>query len=264
VRRPEQPHPYADEPGSPGGRAIALVLFVGSAALVAAVLDLAFREPMGMGVVVGAVLTALLLRWLSRRRLRRLLQSGDVASILERWSSALDRIPHAATMGPLMTATAFAAYGWVERARAAMAAAERGPAWDAALEHRLFLDALLLTFEGDREAAVERATRLERLPLPATGRALRHRVRVLRRAVAALARAFAHCSLPGDRQLLESASEASPLVFWAMRYGAAVIAIDEGAPERAAKLLQRAPAWPEESAFRAFHQEIIGRAGATP
>jgi hypothetical protein len=161
-----------------------------------------------------------------------------------------------------MTATAFAAYGWVDKARAALATAERGPAWEAAIEHRLFLDALLLTFEGDRDAALDRADRLERLPLPDTaGSALRTRIQMLRRAVGALARAFAHQSLPGDRQLLEAASETSPLVFWAMRYAAAVVAVDQGDLPKVRQLLTGAPNWPKESTFRAIHDEIADRAG---
>jgi hypothetical protein len=162
-------------------------------------------------------------------------------------------------MGPLMTATAFAAYGWVGQARAALAAAERGPAWDAALEHRLFLDALLLTFEGDRDGALEQAGRLERLPLPSAGTGLRGRVQMLRVAAGALARAFAHRSRAGDREALERASESSPLVFWAMRYAAAVVAIDQRSFAQARGLLAGAPEWPAESTFRAFHDEILAQ-----
>jgi hypothetical protein len=162
-----------------------------------------------------------------------------------------------------MTATAFAAYGWVEKARASLALAERGPAWDAAIEHRLFLDTLLLTFEGERDAAMERATRLAKLPLPPSGPALRDRVRLLRNAICALARAFAHCSAPGDDSLLERASEESPLVFWAMRYAAAVIAVDRGNADKVRELLSGAPEWPEQSTFRAFHDEISAQIGRT-
>jgi hypothetical protein len=212
--------------------------------------------------MLAGALAVLGSRWIARRRARRLLHSGDVDSVLERWSPSLSRIPHPATMAPLMTATAFAAYGWVEKARAALACAERGPAWDAALEHRLFLDALLLTFEGDRDGALEQAGRLARLPLPPSGsRLLRGRVRTLRGAACALTRAFAHRSEPGDGDLLERASRVSPLVYWAMRYAAAVVAIDRGDREKVKALLERAPAWPEESAFRAFHAEISREAG---
>jgi hypothetical protein len=53
----------------------------------------------------------------------------------------------------------------------------------------------------------------------------------------------------------------SPLVFWAMRYAAAVVAIDQGDVARVRSLLAGAPVWPEESTFRAFHDEIADRAG---
>lgn len=239
------------------GRWLRIVAFVASAALAAGTLRFAWFQPLISAAILGGLFSFALGRWIARRRLRKILRSGDVHSVLERWSRSLERVPHPATMGPLMTATAFAAYGWVDQARAALAAAERGPAWDAALEHRLFLDALLLTFEGDREGALEQASRLERLPLPSTSDILRDRVLMLRTAVGALARAFAHQSQPGDRALLERASEASPLVFWAMRYAAAVVAIDEGHRAVAHALLASAPVWPEESTFRAFHDEIL-------
>jgi hypothetical protein len=234
-----------------------MVAFVASAALAAAVLVLAWTRPALSAGLLGAAFALVATRWLSRRRLRRVLLSGDVRTVLERWSPSLGRIPHRETMAPLMTATAFAAYGWVDEARAALAAAARGPAWDAALEHRLFLDALLLTFEGDRDGALEQAGRLSRLPLPLAAPVLRDRVLMLRGSVGALARAFAHRSHPGDGDLLERASETSPLVFWAMRYAAAVVAIDGHAWDDARRLLADAPAWPAESTFRAFHDEIL-------
>jgi hypothetical protein len=159
-------------------------------------------------------------------------------------------------MAPLMTATAFAAYGWIERARAAIDEAARGPAWDAALEHRLFLEAMLAAFEGDLDAATEQAERLQRLPVPAASARLHERIRVLRGAVRSLVRAFAHEAAPDDRRLLLQASQASPLVFWAMRYAAAIAAVDQGELEEAQALLAQAPPWPDESCFARFHREI--------
>jgi hypothetical protein len=235
------------------------VAFVASAALVAAAIQFAWHEPLAAAGLLGLALFLLGSRWLSRRRLRRVLQSGDVYTVLRSWSAALERVPYPSTMAPLMTATAFAAYGWLDKARAALAAAERGPAWEAAIEHRLFLDTLLLTFEGDRDGAIEQSRRLARLPLPSVSPALRARVRTLRLAIGAFARAFAHESEPGDADLLEHASENSPLVFWAMRYAAAIVAIDRGDLRKARALLTDAPAWPEESIFRAFHNEIAAR-----
>jgi hypothetical protein len=249
--------PLADD--SRSARWGVIFAFVASAAIVAATLRLSWQRPLVSVGLWGAAAAVVVARWFSRRRLRRLLLSGDVRSVLDRWSPALARVPNPETMAPLMTATAFAAYGWVDQARAALAAAERGPAWDAAIEHRLFLDALLLTFEGDRDGALEQAGRLERMPLPPGASGLRGRVRVLRVAVGALARAFAHRSQEGDGQLLERASESSPLVFWAMRYAAAVVAIDQRSFAQARGLLAGAPSWPAESTFRAFHDEILAQ-----
>ncbi len=237
-------------------RWIAAVTFVGTAALAAYALHAAWREPM-VGVLGLAVAAAVLVtRWFLRRRTQRLLESGDVDGVLDRWRAAMQRVPHAETMGPLMTATAFAAYGWVERAREVLRAADRGPAWEAALEHRLFLDALLLTFEGDSSAAQDRADRLARLPMPPAAPALIERITVLRGAIGALARAFAHEGKNGDLQLLIAASDASPLVHWAMRYGAAISAVDAGDLGQASTLLAGAPEWPTQSCFSRFHREI--------
>lgn len=254
--------PFApDEPGVVA-RVLTWALFLASAALAAAALRFAWYQPIITAIALGGIVVVLGARWLSRRRLMRVLRSGDVNSVLRRWSPRFDRIPHPATMAPLMTATVFAAYGWVDKARAAMAKAERGPAWDAAIEHRLFLDALLLTFEGDRDTALEQAGRLLRLPLPEAAPMLRDRVKLLRQSMGALTRAFAHQTEPGDRQLLEQASEAVPVVFfWALRYAAAVIAVDQGDLPRARELLSNAPNWPLESKFRAFHDEIAAHAG---
>ncbi len=232
------------------------LLFVASAATAALVLRLAWEEPLAGVAALAVIVTVVISRWVSRQRVRRLLRSGDIESILQRWSESFSEAPHPETMQPLMKATAFAAYGWVERARDLLQTAARGPAWDAALEHRLFLDALLLTFEGDSEGALDRARALQRLPLPMATPFLIRRVTVLRSAVAALARAFSHQSEQGDRQLLLQASDASPLVHWAMRYGAAVLSVDAGELHRARALVVDAPAWPGESCFSGFHQEI--------
>ena len=242
----------------PRVRPLQIVLFVVSAAAVAASLHFAWEEPFvaAAGLLVGCIVLAV--RWRSRRRARQLLQSGDVESILARWSSAFERVPHAGTMAPLMAATAFAAHGWVARAREILRGAERGPAWDAALEHRLFLDTILLTFEGQPEEALAQAAHLQSLPMPAAMPFMVERVRMLRSAVAALARAFAHRSQLGDRQIMLTASDASPLVHWAMRYGAAIMAVDGGDVGGARTLLSGAPTWPVESRFRDFHEEIAG------
>jgi hypothetical protein len=196
--------------------------------------------------------------YLARRRMRQLLRSGDVRRVLGTWQGTIERVMFPETMAPLMAATAYASYGWVDAARSALDRAVKGPAWDAALEQRLFVEALLDTFEGDRATGLSKAEELERLPLPKAGLLARRRVVQLRRGVAALARAFAHQSDRLDEKRLLSAASSTPLVHWAMRYGAAVVAIDRGDMIEARELLDGAPSWPEESAFRVFDAELRG------
>jgi hypothetical protein len=164
-------------------------------------------------------------------------------------------------MGPLIDATAFAANGFVDRARTALARSTRGPAWEAALEHRLVVETLLDAFEGSSNEAMDTAGELRRLPLPVSP-PLRARVRELRSAMNAFARAFAHRSEHGDLDALSRASRANPLVHWALAYAAAVVHIDGGNPDRARKLLDRAPKWPNDSVFHAFHAEIAERSSS--
>jgi hypothetical protein len=230
--------------------------FVLSAALVALIIETAVHEPLNAALGAGLVILMMLPTYMARRRAREVLRSGDVRSVLSAWSGNIAKLPHPETMGPLITAAAFASCGWVEQARTALDRSARGPAWDAALEHRLFVETLLDAFEGDREGALTKASRLSSLPMPHADRFMQGRVRVLRNALSAFARAFAHTSTPGDIDLLERASKKSPLVHWAMRYAAAVVAIDHGKSGHAKKLLETAPEWPEGSAFRAFHDEL--------
>jgi hypothetical protein len=246
-----------ERPSNGFGGVIRGVLFIASAAAFAAALVFAWSHPWLLAVV-GAVAVALVLqRWWSSARLDRLFKRGDVEGIIAHWSESYDRIPYAETMAPLINATAFAAFGRVEDARTALASAARGPAWDAAVEHRVFLDAILSIFEGDATHAREQAARLSAMPVPSEQR-LAGRVTNLRGAVAALARAFEHAALPGDLTQLEAASQNSPIVHWAMRYGAAIVAFDAGDKLHARALIQGAPSWPEESAFRSFHDELSG------
>ncbi|NUP07867.1 MAG: hypothetical protein HOW73_17605 [Polyangiaceae bacterium] len=236
-------------------------IFVLSAALFGAFLHAAWDRPYLLVpfAVIGVGFGVF--RWWSHRRLVRMLRRGDVGEIIAHWSQSFDRIPHAETMAPLMTATAFAAYGRVDDARRALACAARGPAWDAALEHRLFLDVILSTFEGEGDHAAQQASKLNALPMP-DRRDVQERVGTLRQAASALVRAFQHRAQPGDLTRLEAASENSPLVHWAMRYAAAIVAIDAGERDKARALIDGAPRWPTESAFRNFHDEITGLLGA--
>jgi hypothetical protein len=220
----------------------------------------ATRSPaLGLLLLASFALTQLP-QALRQLRLRRVLRSGDLSAVLKAYHPTLARLPHPETLAPLMIAVALAAHGMVDRARRALDRAVRGEAWEAALEHRWFVETLMEAFDGDRDRAVERAESLERLPLPAGSAPLQRRVAMLRSALTALARAFARCPHEGDAEVLEAASNSSPLVHWAMRYGAAVAYLERGERERAQLLLAGAPAWPADSAFRAFQEELTGLA----
>jgi len=74
-----------DPEPAPFERALAWVPFVLSAALVATVVDLAMRRPT-LGLVLGELALVLLVpQLLQRRRLRRVLRSGDVNAVLSAW-----------------------------------------------------------------------------------------------------------------------------------------------------------------------------------
>jgi hypothetical protein len=209
-------------------------------------------------ILVGLAVVALIVpAWLARRRMRRLLLSGDIGRILGSWQGSFRRVTHPETMTPLVRATAFAAYGFIDQAREALSRAAKGPAWEAAVEQRLFIEALLDVYEGERSRAITKAERLERLPLPKVGYRMRRKISVLRRGVSALTRAFAHESHVDDEQVLREAARSSPLVHWAMRYARAIVLVDAGRRGEARELLAGAPAWPEESAFRSFHDELV-------
>lgn len=239
-----------------GPRLLRVALFVGSAFLAAASLRLTWIYPY-FGVALASLLISILVwRWVRERRYTRALERGDATRVISKWSAAVDGMPHADTMAPLMAATALAAFGRVHEARQTLANAKRGPVWDAAVEHRLFVDILLATFEGESDLAEKHASRLVQLPAP-TSPEIRTRVLSLREATAALTRAFAHRARPDDLARLEQASMASPLVHWAMRYGATIVAIDRGELGKATRLLHGAPDWPAESSFRAFHEELL-------
>jgi hypothetical protein len=234
--------------------------FVASAALVALGVQLAVRSPRLSLVLLALAALAFVPQFRARRRVRRLLESGDVDAMLGAWQPALADIPERDTMAPLITATALVSNGMVERARSMLSRAHKGPAWDAALEHRLFIEVLADAFEGDRGRALENAQRLAELPLPHASPFVRARVSLLRSAAGALARAFAHTADKADLGVLRSAARRNPLVHWAMRYAAAVACIDRGRPDRARKLLEGAPEWPEASVFQAFHAELVQHA----
>lgn len=233
-----------------------------SAGLVAFAIHVGQRSP-ALGLLLLALFALTQLPPALRQlRLRRVLRSGDLGAVLEAYHPTLARLPHPETLGPLMVAAALAAHGLVDRARRVLGKAARGEAWEAALEHRWFVETLMEAFDGDRDAALERAESLEKLPVPPASQALQRRIVALRAALTALARAFARRSSGNDAELLEEASNTSPLVHWAMRYAAVVAYLERGDRARARELLNDAPDWPADSTFRAFQAELTGLATA--
>jgi hypothetical protein len=217
--------------------------------------DPRFMLPLGIFAALMFA-PALLGRW----RMRRLLMSGDVERVIGTWEGSFEKVAHKETMAPLLQATAYASYGWVEAARRALERAVKNDAWDAALEQRLFVETLLDAFEGDRDVAMRKAEALRILPMPAAGPFARRRIAKLRQGLVALARAFAHASVPGDESVLRRAAAASPLVHWAMRYAAAIVAVDAGKGGDVPGLLAGAPEWPSTSAFHGYHDELLSHA----
>ncbi len=238
-------------------RFFARVLSFASVVLLALVsARLIARDPRFSVLVLFVAAAFVLPAWFARRRMRQLLLSGDIKRIIVTWQSSFRRVTHPETMAPLVTATAYAAYGFIDRARDSLSRAAKGPAWEAAREQRLFVEALLDVYEGERSSALTKAEELEKLPLPNVGFWMRRKIALLRRGVGALARAFAHSSRADDEAVLRDAGRSSPLVHWAMRYGRAVYLIDAGRQTEALTLIADAPSWPEESAFRSFHDEL--------
>src|SRR5258707_13931748 len=87
-------------------RAFSWIPFVLSAALVATPGDLAIRRPM-LGLVLAELALVLLVpQLLQRRKLRRVLRSGDVDAGLSALEASVDRGPPPETMAPRITATA--------------------------------------------------------------------------------------------------------------------------------------------------------------
>src|SRR5215472_9009190 len=151
--------------------------FIASALLVAIAGHMAWNDPKYLPPLVIVTALALAPTFFARRRVRRILMSGDVDQVLGTWRSSMHRLHHPETMTPLMMATAYASCGWIEQARTALERAVKGPAWDAAIEQRLFIETLLDTFEGDRIGALEKAESLEKLPVPrAAGKIARTRI----------------------------------------------------------------------------------------
>jgi hypothetical protein len=243
------------------------LLFVASAAVIAWSVHRARSDAWWLLVPASALVgfaVAFAARALGRRRVQKMLLDGRAEELLSLWQDSLEDLPHPETTVPLIMATALTASGQTERARSALARASRGRDWPAAHEHRLLIETLLDSFEGERAEALNKAAELSSLPLPSVNDDLRGRVALLREAVAAVARAFAHQADARDADLLWEAARRNALIHWPLRYAAAVACIDGGQKAEARRLLADAPTWPEESAFRAFHAELLAWARGEP
>ena len=240
-------------------RSLAFFALVVSAIAGALLVRMALRDSR-LWIPIALIVAAAFVPMLSARsRMRRLFLSGDVNRVLLTWSRSITRVVYPETMAPLMIATAYASYGWTEAARGAMGRAKKGPAWDAAIEQRLFVETLLDTFEGDASTALAKAAQLTALPMPRAGFFARRRVVIVRAGVGAMVRAVQHATRKGDVIALREAARVSPLVHWPMRYAAAIIAVDEGRRAEAAGLVEGAPTWPSQSVFRSFDDELKSR-----
>src|SRR6185503_754762 len=99
-----------------GGMFLARTTFVLSAAAVALGLRSMAHEPLA-AVLVGMIVIMLAVPgYLARRRVRDVLRSGDVQSVLTAWAGNIAKLPYRETMEPLVTAAAFASCGWVDQA----------------------------------------------------------------------------------------------------------------------------------------------------
>lgn len=233
--------------------------FVGSAALVALAISQGIEAPWFGATLFAAALLLGLKRHIERRRVRRLLTSGNVALVLATWQDSLRRVPHSETMKPLVVATLLAAHGMLDGAVQALGRAKRGRAWEAALEHRLLLQTLLAAFDGESDRALSTATRLANLPIVPASPWMQARISALRTAILAFARAFAHQAEDHDIRALKHAAGDNPLVHWPLRYAAAVAYVDLGQPSKAKKLIDDVPNWPEDSVFHHFQRELEER-----
>jgi hypothetical protein len=216
------------------------------------------------GVVVVLLVLAVLLaalglwfpRALARRRLAAIIDAGDVKALLRVWHRSAGRMAEPETALPLLVATAYVSFGWVDDARRARAYLPAGAELGPSREQLEFVDVLLEVYEGDRHEAVRRAEALVARAAPEGGGAFVRRVRSLRRGLLAIARAFAHEASAEDAAALVALRAPVPILTWPLRYAEAIVAIDRGDEARAAALLRLAPRWPEHSVFHTFHREL--------
>src|SRR5207248_11315565 len=97
------------------------VPFVLSALWTAIIVRLLLRDiRYVLPLIALALLWAVPLYFVHQRQ-RAALMRGNVPDVLEAWTPMLERTPYPETMQPILMATAYAANGWTEAAREAMA-----------------------------------------------------------------------------------------------------------------------------------------------
>ena len=131
----------------------------------------------------------------------------------------------------------------------------KGPAWDAAFEQRLFIEALLDTFQGDRASRLLKAEELEAAAptLRRSARAKTHQP-----APSGTGRdgtgVRAHNRDDDARELSGGRGLAAPPPLGDALRGA-IVALETGTCGVRAGCW-RGAAWPAESAFHVYHQEL--------
>ena len=240
--------------------AIGWSFFIGSAGLVAGLLLLGWDHPwfgiLALLVVGGVAIPALR----AKQRFRQLMMLGELDSLLALWTEQTKG--HASQLDPLFKATAQLSFGLTERAEHSLRfvrtqALSQGDK-EAAIEideQLLFVRAVLAAFEGENDRASEHVEQLNHLPLPGS-RWTRGKAITLRRAAAALVRAFAEGGNKKDVSWLRMAARQNPLVVWPMHYAEAVIQLQLGELDRTRHLLKETPEWPPDSVFRSFDREL--------
>lgn len=230
-------------------------VFIASAALVALVVQLSFTHPSWLFALLGLVLLLPLQRVIARRKLNQMLESGDVTRLLASWESLPNPSPRGLAAERLMRATALASYGWTVRARQLLDIHQEPHTLTTGLEHRVFLEVLLSALEGNHDRSLAMAMALNSLPLP-EDRNVRQRAKTHREGAIAMARAFARCSRPEDRESLRRSCRQNPLLIWPMRYAEAQLSLQHGDSKQAKRLLRQAPPWPPQSQFRHLTQAL--------
>ncbi len=208
--------------------------------------------------ISAMVLVAYFRAWRAQEKLRKWMREARIDNVLEslraQTSGQDEGVYH------LLSATALAAFGYVDKARHALLQLERSPVVRSALEQRLIAEVLLDVFEGSRENAQRKVSLLEALPVPQG--MIDKKVALLRQGIASFVRAFSHLAEPGDDARLRGAETAIPLISWAMRYARAIVAIDTGRAADVKGLLEGAPVWPPGSAYHEYHTELLSRVGS--